>query len=111
MPTDKKDRDKVAKSHDALLREIGAADALKTSDEMPVVAFHATADQLKKLRRSSNVVDVVEDHEVEVPNDVMGTSSNGAANGQQIVGRWDDTACMPTSLEPTDGTGPARSSQ
>ncbi len=89
--TDKKDRDKVAKSRDALLREIGPADALKTSDEMPVVAFHATADQLKKLRRSSNVVDVVEDREVEVPNDVMGTSSNGAASGQQIADRWDDT--------------------
>ena len=89
--TDKKDRDRVAKSRDALLSEIGPADALKTSDEMPVVAFHATADQLKKLRRSANVVDVVEDREVEVPNDVMGTSNNGAANGQQITGRWDDT--------------------
>lgn len=86
---------------------------LKTMDDMPIIAFHADAAQLAKLRVSKHVASVVEDRAIELelpggdvrpsagsgtpadqapalgPGDpsVSGTSSNGSAT--QLRAWWD----------------------
>ncbi|MEO8106800.1 MAG: S8 family serine peptidase [Actinomycetes bacterium] len=59
--------------------------ALKTSKTMPMVAFHATPEDLEALDTAQTVESVIEDQEVEL----AGTTWNGSPAGQQLPQQWD----------------------
>ena len=63
----------VGKARSALRAELPsrAEKALKTMADLPVLAFHATADDLDALRTSKRVVEVLRDEERRLP-DVVG---------------------------------------
>lgn len=79
-------RTAVRATADAVLDDLGHRPvALKTASSMPLMAFHATADELETLASNPLVESVVEDVVVSV----AATSTRGAAGGQQLKPGWD----------------------
>ena len=82
----KRARTSVRLTTQAVLDDLGhRPTALKTASAMPLMAFHATAEELRTLSDNPLVESVVADVAVSV----AGTSTRGSAGGQQLPRRWD----------------------